>query len=51
MSRQICEVNAQSKEEALLALDILKKKIEKIPYTQHMEPVYETAVVTNEGKA
>jgi len=51
MSRQICEVNARNKEEALMALELLKEKIEKIPYAQHMEPVYETAVVTNAGKA
>lgn len=51
MSRQICEVSAQNKQEALLALDMLKEKIKEIPCTQSMEPVHETVVVTNEGRA
>lgn len=49
MSRQVCEINAQSKEEAIMALEMLKSKIMDIPYDQHMEPVYEKVIVTNEG--
>lgn len=51
MSRQICEVSANNKQEALMALDMLKKRIEEIPHTQSMEPIHETVVVTNEGRA
>lgn len=47
MVRTICEVNAQSKEEALLALEYLRQEVEKIPRDQHLEPVHfiATAVV------
>lgn len=51
MSRQVCEVSAQNKQEALMALEMLKKRIQEIPHTQSVEPVHETVAVTNEGRA
>lgn len=45
-SRQVCEINAQSKAEAIMALEMLKAKIMDMPY---MEPVHEKVIVTNEG--
>ena len=51
MNRQICEVSAKNKQEALTALEMLKERIQEIPHTQSMETVHETVVVTNEGRA
>lgn len=51
MSRQICEISAMNKQEALMALDMLKERIKEIPHAQSMDPVHETVVVTNEGRA
>lgn len=51
MGRQICEVSAKNKQEALIALDMLRERIKEIPNTHSMEPVHETVEVTNEGRA
>lgn len=51
MGRKICELSAQNKQEALVALDLLRDRINSIPDSQSAEPVCETVVVTNEGRA
>lgn len=50
MSRRICEITAQNKQEALMALDMLKEEIQKIPYSQSMKSIHEKVLVINEGR-